>query len=613
MPTRIAARRPIRRKQAPPSISTRLFSVSAIALLGAAAGAAVALLGTQLFAARRRAATLPQLQEREEALRASESRFEGILSIAADAIITADADQRILHFNWGAEQIFGYVAAEIIGQPLNVLLPERFRKRHDAYIADFADAPETARRMGHRREIFGLRKTGEEFPAEAAISKLNSPSEMLFTVVLRDVTERKRAESRLRFLATSSALLASSLDMEETLQTVAEIARPTLADCALLDYAPEGADRRWIASGHDDDTRERVLLDIAGEIAGEGAAWAGVFPVPASRPEQPAPSIVYDSSRLDDALILGDRERAVVERLGVQAVLVVPLAIADRALGRLLLFATGPRALGPDIELAGELGWRCATALESAQLFQSAHRATRARDEMLGVVSHDLRNPINAIAMLARVLADSPPQDSADRVRMLGAITQATELTNRMIQDLLDVASIEAGRLSMEQRYETADIMVNSAMSMLAPEALEKRQDVDVDIAPSLPALHADAGRIVQVLANLIGNAVKFTPPGGRIVVRAEPGDGAVRFSVSDTGPGIPDDEHAFIFERFWQGRRVTGRHGSGLGLAIAKGIVEAHGGRIWVESVPGSGSTFSFTLPAARIRESLTPPGRLS
>ncbi|HEY9225809.1 MAG TPA: PAS domain S-box protein, partial [Gemmatimonadaceae bacterium] len=176
----------------------------------------------------------------EQALRDSEAKFSGILAIAADAIITVDQTQRIVHFNQGAERIFGYPAEEIIGRHLALLIPPRYRPVHDQHIERFARAPEGSRRMGERREIFGLRGDGTEFPAEASISKLVAPDGILFTVVLRDITERKRAEEDERFMAEASRELAHALDFEAAVQATADLPVPRLADAAVVDLATAG-------------------------------------------------------------------------------------------------------------------------------------------------------------------------------------------------------------------------------------------------------------------------------------------------------------------------------------------------------------------------------------
>jgi signal transduction histidine kinase len=170
---------------------------------------------------------------------------------------------------------------------------------------------------------------------------------------------------------------------------------------------------------------------------------------------------------------------------------------------------------------------------------------------------------------------------------------------NRMIQDLLDVKRMESGRLGMDPQPESAASLVNDTVEMLRPIATGSTIALESEISENLLPVMADSARIQQVLSNLVGNAVKFTPRDGRVTVCAEPIDGGVRFGVKDNGPGIPPDQVPHIFGQFWQAM-PSDRRGIGLGLAIAKGIVEAHGGMIWVESQVGVGSNFYFTLPSA-------------
>jgi PAS domain S-box-containing protein len=186
----------------------------------------------------------------ERALRISEAKFAGIVSIASDAIISIDESQSILHFNTGAETIFGWRAEEVLGRSIDVLIPERFRGAHREHVRRFAASAVAARRMGERAEILGLRKNGEEFPADASISKLEVGGERIFTVVLRDVTHRKRAEAAQEFLAEAGALLASSLDYETTLRSVTRLALPRLADWAVL-YVERTPGARITAAGSD--------------------------------------------------------------------------------------------------------------------------------------------------------------------------------------------------------------------------------------------------------------------------------------------------------------------------------------------------------------------------
>ena len=243
-----------------------------------------------------------------------------------------------------------------------------------------------------------------------------------------------------------------------------------------------------------------------------------------------------------------------------------------------------------------------------SSMYQEAQQTIDAREQVLKIVSHDLRNPLHTISMSTSLMLEVPLGDE-ERVKRLNMIKRAGERMNRMIQDLLDVAKFEAGRLAIDPRPLGAAALVAEAVEMLRPLAAERSLVLEGSVAPELPAMEGDAGRVLQVLSNLVGNAIKFTPPGGRITIRVEPAGGVARFSVSDTGPGIPTAQLPLIFGRFWQANPGD-RRGIGLGLAIAKGIIEAHGGRIWCESRVGEGTTFHFTLaPGADTRRSVEMP----
>ena len=227
--------------------------------------------------------------------------------------------------------------------------------------------------------------------------------------------------------------------------------------------------------------------------------------------------------------------------------------------------------------------------------------ARAARDEMLGIVAHDLRNPLGTIHMAAELLAESIPEEQKVQRKQLDIVMRASDRMLRLVQDLLDVKRIEAGTFAVAPRPESAAQIVAEALDMLRSHATQAGLGIESACARDLPLVHADAQRIQQLLGNLVGNAIKFTPRGGEIVVQAESsGDGWVRFAVTDTGAGIPEEKLPHVFDRFWQAQPGD-RRGIGLGLAIAKAIVDAHDGRIWAVSTVGVGTTFYFTLPTAR------------
>jgi signal transduction histidine kinase len=253
---------------------------------------------------------------------------------------------------------------------------------------------------------------------------------------------------------------------------------------------------------------------------------------------------------------------------------------------------------GDDLELAVELAGRAALALDNAALYAQARAATRTREEVLAVVSHDLRNPLNAVLLASIILDEYTDADRwNDRERQqVRTIRNAAEQMGALIHDLVEVVALESGaRVLHLDSVEPAKAM-RSAAEMYLGLAAEKGIALTVDAAPDVPDVRADRARLLQVLSNLLGNALKFTPGGGSVTIGAARGGGdTVGFYVADTGPGVDPKDLPRLFERFWQGKRGAGL---GLGLAIAKGIVDAHGGRIWVDSSPGRGSTFFFTLP---------------
>jgi len=221
------------------------------------------------------------------------------------------------------------------------------------------------------------------------------------------------------------------------------------------------------------------------------------------------------------------------------------------------------------------------------------------RDDFLAMVSHDLRNMLGGVAVTTGMMVKEAPADAQGRkvVRRAETIQRFTARMNRLIGDLLDVVSIDAGHLSVNPASNDVTRLLRDSVEAFHLAAAAQHVELSVSEAPGLPPAHFDSERILQVLANLLSNALKFTPSGGRIEVRAVRERQDIRISVSDTGAGIPGDHLEHVFERF---RQVNGRdrRGHGLGLHISRSIVEKHGGRIWAESRLGEGSTFHFTLP---------------
>jgi PAS domain S-box-containing protein len=515
--------------------------------------------------------------------------------ISADAIICINESQRITFFNEGAERIFGYQVDEILGQPIEVLLPARFRAAHGDLVRRFGQSPVKARRMGERNEISGLRKNGEEFPAEAAISHLGTRGNQAYSVVLRDITLRRRAEQSQRFLAKAGETLASSLGVEDTMRSVARLAVPTLGDASIVTTYHGGA-FQGVAIAHVDPSqvsflqqrREESQLDPYG------------FQLVAEVIRTGKPLFIADSAAADGRFTAFLREVGQIFSDGpVAAALCLPLVARGQLLGVIELYTQQRPLNADDMALAEDMSRHAALALDNARLHEQVMLGSQARDDIIGIVSHDLRNPANAVKMLAGAILGRERETAlpADVVEYSTIIRQTSEQMDSLIRDLLDVTRIEAGRLNVEAYATDIANLLSDALLTLDPVARAKSIELQLTTDESLPLVDADRERIRQALSNLIGNSVKFSPEGSTIGLRATRLDGEVVVSVSDQGPGMTADQLSHAFDRFWQSRR-TDREGAGLGLAITRGIIEAHGGRIWAESAVGEGSTFHFTLP---------------
>jgi signal transduction histidine kinase len=288
----------------------------------------------------------------------------------------------------------------------------------------------------------------------------------------------------------------------------------------------------------------------------------------------------------------------------------IPLVYAGEVLGVFAMGFLDPARFGViDQAFTLLLAQDTATALHRARTYDVEHEkrrqaevVARAREDVLGVVAHDLRNPLNLIHMTAQMLLTEPPVEKRRELLEIGE--RAVAQMNRLIGDLLDAVRLQAGRLSLEIAPVSCHSIVDGAAETFVPLAQGRGITLEYRCDDSTIHVCADFARIQQVLGNLIGNALKFTPSGGTVLLVASREGSIAVIKVSDTGPGIPADNIPHLFEQFWQARQGD-RRGAGLGLAIAKGIVEAHGGNIWAESTEGAGSTFSFTLPiiAAKSR----------
>jgi len=408
----------------------------------------------------------------------------------------------------------------------------------------------------------------------------------------------RAAERRARFLAEAGEVLSASNDDDQVLKDLARLAVPSIADLCVVDALNEdGSVRR---------------VDVA-RADGSMADLATLLAVPRPDGALPLSNILAAKRAFLDIPDTDTDLGATLASHGVLSFIAAPLMARGETLGALILVSASPdRNYGDDdLDLATALARRAALAVDNARLYQQARQATRARDDVLGIVSHDLRNPLNTINMAATFLLDVigpaglmiPGGDQGGPAislpGKLNIVVRAVSRANSLIEDLLDVTRIDAKRLAVDPAMVDGQSLLDEALLdtvLVASEAGIQLTHAWEGVPASVPA---DRSRIFQVFSNLVGNALKFTSKGGRIDVRGRiTGDDAV-FTIADTGAGIPAENLPHLFDRFWQARE-TRRAGAGLGLYIARGIIEAHGGRLWVESTVGVGTTFSFTLPRA-------------
>ena len=409
----------------------------------------------------------------------------------------------------------------------------------------------------------------------------------------------REAEQRARFLAEATELLSSTLDAHHVLSDLAHLSVPQIADLCATDLIGT------------DDLRQRVALHHGipgvGEIsAPESAAHSAFLDEVATRMEPRLVSIPDDAAL--QSLIADPELLAALGGRGPQELIAVPLVARGRVLGIMqFVTLTSRRASRPDdMPLILDLARRAALAVDNALLYEQAQRATRARDDVLAIVSHDLRNPINTIQMstsfLLDVLAD-PDAKNVPIIPQLEVMKRATRRANALIQDLLDVSRIDAGTLAVATTAIDASLLIRDAVQELEPLVHAKKLTFEHAWEGPDLLVAADRSRVGQLFSNLVGNAIKFTREGGTIRIEGRQRGNAAEFDVVDTGAGIPTDHLPHLFDRFWQASK-TSRTGAGLGLFIVKGLVEAHGGTILVESVVDQGTRFRFTLPSAVKRE---------
>jgi PAS domain S-box-containing protein len=547
-----------------------------------------------------------------ESLRESEERYRVVSETAQDAIFTMDESSVVLFCNPAVERMFGYAPDELTGRKLDIIIPERFREQHYRGIERFL-------RTRRRRipwtgvELPALHKDGHEFPCEISFGEWTADGHTIFTGFARDVTERKRAlEKEQQARADAEAAREQLERRAEEEASFRRLASALTGAVEMADVLIEITNRATLVTRADGVYVERIVPQGDARVVEVVAAAGKGTPARGLRVEFPG-SMTDEIMKKTVPVILADMKglgRHMAPYLSDSCrdcqVLVTPLLAEEEPLGALVLLnsrASGRSFGDGDVVRARTLGDLASLALRRVRLMEQereakekAEAAVRVRDETLGIVSHDLRNPLTKIALSADLLREVEAHEQRE---LIDTILSSTKQMQRLIQDLLDVARVESGALSVAQSPIDPAALVREVCASNEPLAEQKRQRIVCHIPEPLPHVCADRERMMQVFGNLIGNAMKFTPERGTITVEVRQTNGDAQFVVRDSGPGIPESDLKHVFTPYWQAKK-TAHMGAGLGLAIVRGIVEAHGGRVWAENAPNGGAVFRFTIPVA-------------
>ncbi|MGE0549312.1 MAG: ATP-binding protein [Kofleriaceae bacterium] len=553
----------------------------------------------------------------QDAISAQTSRFlDSIIENIPDMVFVKDAvSGRFVRFNRASEQVLGWRREDLLGKTDADVFPETeakfFRHKDREVLATKAlvDIQEetvetrTGRRILHTKKVPILDERGDAayvLGVSEDITMLRAAEEQIRQIE----AVAQRAHRIERALADATAQLAATLDYHAALERVARLVVSNLADVCAIDVVESGGDLERVTIAVGDGVPRELSTAITSVLRHPPV---GGSPDPIRR--------VFETGRAErigpmTSSSIAPREP---ERFEPRSAVIVPIKARGRCIGVVAqwLLDTSSRAFDAVDEAAAvQLADRAGLAIENAWLYRDAQQAIAARQDVLATVAHDLRNPLSLVMLGTDRLRQRlrGPVDEHQIAESLKRIDRAVKRMERLIQDLLDMSSVEAGKFAIDRKLESIEDIVQESIESHAAAAAEKQIRLTGPDHTTHTPVWCDRGRVLQVLSNLLANAIKYTQPGGAIAIRIDRDAERLRIAVSDTGPGIREDELPHLFDRYWKARYAD-RHSVGLGLAIAKAIVEAHDGELAVASELGTGSTFSFTLPSARLEDARAIP----
>ena len=556
--------------------------------------------------------------------------FSTTLRSIGDAVIATDKRGRVTFLNPIAERLIGWAEQSALGQPLDAVFRVISEDTRSAVESPVSRVLREGKVVGLANHTVLLPKTGPEVPIDDSGAPIRNEAGEVVGVVLvfRDVSRDKRLEARNAFLAKVGEALASSLDYEKTLATVAQLAVPQLADWCAIDLLLPGTTAiKRVAVTHVDAAKVELARALGERYPQPEDAPRGVAHV--IRTGKPELYAEIPRELLESAAQDAEHLR-IMQQLELKSAMCVPLSAHGRSIGALsFVYAASERRYNAeDLSFAEDVAARAAMAIENALalketaaahqrerwLREQAERTNRLKDEFLATVSHELRTPLNAI--LGWTLTLRRDSIDVDTERALNVIERNARAQATLIDDVLDVSRIVSGKLTLRLVATSVADAARAAVETVTPAAEAKGISIECEIPAEPTTITADAARLQQIIWNLLSNSVKFTPKDGRVTLRVFRDGSESCVTVQDSGEGIRPELLGAIFEPFQQAdSSTTRRHGGlGLGLSIVKQLVAAHGGSVRAESDgPGRGSLFTVRLPVRAVATPGAEPSQIA